>query len=135
MKTILVGADTSASADLAVQAAADLARVYDASLLVLSVEPVLDPREVFDPEGVPDLAGYLQDVGRRFSDLRIETRQVPGDPATTICEVATEDQADLIVVGNRGIHRRMGWLLGGVPKGVLQAAPCSVLVVDTRSAQ
>ena len=74
-------------------------------------------------------------IEHRFGDLEVATRQVPGDPATTICEVAEDEGADVIVVGNRGLHGRRRWLIGSVPQVVLQHAPCSVMVVDTRAAQ
>ena len=47
-----------------------------------------------------------------------------------ICELAEQLEADLIVVGNRGMKggRR---LLGSVPNSVSHHAPCSVLIVDT----
>src|SRR3979409_612774 len=91
VRKVLVGTDTSASADLAVGVAADLARACAAPLVVLYVKPELDPREVFAPAGSAspaDPAAYLEEVGRRFEDLQVATRQVPGDPATTICAVA-----------------------------------------------
>ena len=135
MQTIIVGTDTSDSADLAVVAAADLARVCEACLVVLYVKPPLDPRDVFDPDARPDPASYLDQIERRYSDLKVSTRQVPGDPAATICEVAEDEGADLVVVGNKGIHGLKRWVLGGVPQAVLQKSPCSVLIVDTRSAQ
>ncbi len=137
-RKVLVGTDTSASADLAVRAAADLARAWAAPLVVLYVKPELDPREVFAPAGSAspaDPASYLDEIERRFGDLEVATRQVPGDPATTICEVAEDEGADVIVVGNRGLHGRRRWLIGSVPQVVLQYAPCSVMVVDTRAAQ
>jgi nucleotide-binding universal stress UspA family protein len=138
VRKVLVGTDTSASADLAVGAAADLARVCGAPLVVLYVKPELDPREVFAPAGSAspaDPASYLEQVERRFADLDVATRQLPGDPATTICAVAGDEGADVIVVGNRGLHGRRRWLIGSIPQVVLQHAPCSVMVVDTRAAQ
>ena len=138
VRKVLVGTDTSASADLAVGAAADLARACAAPLVVLYVKPELDPREVFAPAGSAspaDPASYLDEIEHRFGDLEVATRQVPGDPATTICEVAEDEGADVIVVGNRGLHGRRRWLIGSVPQVVLQHAPCSVMVVDTRAAQ
>ena len=51
-----------------------------------------------------------------------------GDPADAILDVAEESNADLIVVGNKGMHRR---ILGSVPNTVAHKAPCSVLVVKT----
>lgn len=135
MQKILVGTDTSASADLAVQAAADLARAHDAELLVLYVKPPLDAREVFDPAKLPDPRGYLARLRDRFVDVKIRTREESGDPAETICEVAEEERADVIVVGNRGTHGKRRWFLGSVPDAIVQHAPCSVYIVDTRAAQ
>jgi len=135
VQTIIVGTDTSASADLAVVAAADLARVCDASLVVLYVKPPLDPRDLFDPDGRPDPARYLDQIKRRYSDLKVSTRQVHGDPAGAICQVAEDEGADLVVVGNRGMHGLKRWVIGSVPQAVLHKSPSSVLVVDTRSAQ
>ncbi len=47
-----------------------------------------------------------------------------------LCDIAAHLQADLIVVGNKGMQggRR---LLGSVPNTVSHKAPCSVLIVDT----
>lgn len=135
VRKILVGTDTSASADLAVGAAAQLARAYEAGLMVLCVRPTLDPRDVFGPEERPDPTAYLDEVAGRFDGVDVTTRQLPGDPATTICDVARQEGADVIVVGNRGLHGRRRWLIGSIPQVVLQHAPCSVMVVDTRSAQ
>jgi nucleotide-binding universal stress UspA family protein len=135
MQKILVGTDTSASADLAVQAAADLAKAHDAELLVLYVRPSLDAREVFDPHKLPDPAAYLERMRGRFTDVKVRTRMAPGDPSETICEVAEEEAADTIVVGNRGTHGHKRWFLGSVPNAVVQHAPCSVYIVDTRAAQ
>lgn len=135
IQKILVGTDTSVSADLAVEAAAGLARAHDAELLVLYVRPSLDAREVFDPRRMPDPSAYLERMTNRFSDVKVLTREESGDPAETICDVATEQGAEVIVVGNRGTHGRKRWFLGSVPNAVVQHAPCSVFIVDTRRAQ
>jgi nucleotide-binding universal stress UspA family protein len=55
-----------------------------------------------------------------------EARQ--GNPADVLCEIAEEQGADVLVVGNKGMHRRM---LGSVPNSVSHKAPCSVLIVKT----
>lgn len=135
MQKILVGTDTSAAADLAVQTAAGLARAHDAELLVLYVKPSLDAREVFDPNKAPDPNAYLDRMGSRFPGVRVRTRQEPGNAAETICEVAEDEGIDTIVVGNRGVNERRRWKLRSVPNAVVQHAPCSVFIVDTRSAQ
>lgn len=135
IQKVLVGTDTSASADLAVQAAADLARAHDAELVVLYVRPPLDAREVFDPRRMPDPQRYLDRVPERFPDVKVRARAEAGDPAETIVDVAQDEAADVIVVGNRGVQGRKRWFLGSVPNDVLQHAPSSVYVVDTRAAQ
>ena len=43
-------------------------------------------------------------------------------------ELAAECGADLLVIGNKGMHRRV---LASVPNTVTHRAPCSVLVVKT----
>lgn len=135
VQRILVGTDTSASADLAVEAAANLARAHEAELVVLYVRPPLDAREVFDPRKVPDPNRYLGTIGGRFPDVRTRTREAAGDPASAICQVAEQEAADVIVVGNRGTHGKRRLFLGSVPNEVLQQAPTSVYIVDTRAAQ
>jgi nucleotide-binding universal stress UspA family protein len=135
IQKVLVGTDTSAAADLAVEAAAELAKAHEAELLVLYVKPPLDAREVFDPSKMPDPAKYLERIGGRFADVKTSTRSASGDPAETICDVAEEEGVDTIVVGNRGTHGKRRWFLGSVPNAVVQHSPCSVFIVDTRRAQ
>jgi nucleotide-binding universal stress UspA family protein len=135
IQRILVGTDTSAAADLAVRAAAELARAHQAEMLVLYVKPPLDAREVFDPHKAPDPNRYLGSISQRFPDLRTRTRQEDGDAARAICLVAAEERADMIVVGNRGLRGKRRTLLGSVPGTIVRNAPTSVYIVDTRAAQ
>jgi nucleotide-binding universal stress UspA family protein len=132
---ILVGTDASPAADLAVSAAAELAKATDAELTVLFVRPPVDAREVFAPGTLPDADTYLARLADRLTDVKLRTRVEQGDPAETICQIAEDDGIDVIVVGNRGTHGRKRWFLGSVPNAVVQHSPCSVYVVDTRSAQ
>ena len=54
-----------------------------------------------------------------------------GDAADAILDVAEEQAADLIVVGNKGMTGAKRFLLGSVPNKVSHHAPCSVLIVRT----
>jgi nucleotide-binding universal stress UspA family protein len=54
-----------------------------------------------------------------------------GDPADAILDVAEEREADLIVVGNKGMTGAKRILLGSVPNKVSHHAPCSVLIIRT----
>jgi nucleotide-binding universal stress UspA family protein len=51
-----------------------------------------------------------------------------GDPAAAILDAAAAWQADLIVVGTRGLSRLKEMLLGSTARSVLQRSPISVLV-------
>lgn len=58
----------------------------------------------------------------------VETRQLDGDPAESIVEAARREQADLIVVGTRGIGGLRGRLMGSVSEQVMHHADVSTLI-------
>ena len=60
--------------------------------------------------------------------IECETRAEEGDPAEVLVRLAEESGADLLVIGNKGMQRRV---LGSVPNTVTHQAACSVLVVKT----
>ena len=74
----------------------------------------------------------LQSTIARLSGEGIEIAQhaPKGDPADGIIEVATREQADLIVLGSKGMQgaRRV---LGSVPNKVSHHAPCDLMIVNT----
>jgi nucleotide-binding universal stress UspA family protein len=135
MATILVGTDTTAAADLAVEDAAKLAAARGAELLVLYVRPEADLRSVVDPAKAADPDSYLQRMARRFPGVTTRTVTADGDPAERIVEVAAKERAETIVIGNRGTHGGWWRVKDSVPNLVLRHAPCSVYIVDTRKAQ
>ena len=63
--------------------------------------------------------------------VEVETFAREGDPADAILDVAEERDADLIVVGNKGMTGAKRFLLGSVPNKVSHHAPCSVLIIRT----
>jgi nucleotide-binding universal stress UspA family protein len=62
--------------------------------------------------------------------IEVETHSRKGDAADAILDVAKDENADMIVVGNKGMTgaRRV---LGSVPNKVTHHADCDVLVVRT----
>ncbi|MGE0824902.1 MAG: universal stress protein [Candidatus Binatia bacterium] len=52
-----------------------------------------------------------------------------GPPATEICRLAEEEQADLIVMGTQGKTGLSHLLMGSVAERVVRHAPCPVLTV------
>ena len=135
MKKILVGTDTSASADLAVEEAARLARSSDAELLVLQVRAGGAAFDAADPRKSADPDRYLARMGERFPGLSIRSWSEDGDPAERLVGVAQDEHVETIVLGNRGTHGSWWRVRDSVPNVVLRRAPCSVMIVDTRAAQ
>jgi nucleotide-binding universal stress UspA family protein len=135
MKKILVGTDTTASADLAVQAAAELARLAAAELLVVHVLSNGESHDIADPRKAADPDRYLAEIPRRFPHIAVRTRSDSGDPADRLVELAESERVDTIVLGNRGTHGSWWRVRDSVPTIVLRHAPGSVFIVDTRTAQ
>jgi nucleotide-binding universal stress UspA family protein len=87
----------------------------------------------WEEEIATELRGTLAsaaETAKKVCDTRIETHARFGNPAEVLCDLAAELDADLIVVGNKGMQggRRF---LGSVPNSVSHHAHCSVLLVDT----
>lgn len=135
MNRILVGTDTTASADLAVQTAAELARLAAAELVVVHVRSNGSAHDAADPHKAADPQRYLADIPRRFPHVDVRTRVESGDAAERLVEIAEAERADTIVLGNRGTHGSWWRVRDSVPNLVLRHAPCSVFIVDTRTAQ
>ncbi|MBI4538511.1 MAG: universal stress protein [Gemmatimonadetes bacterium] len=64
--------------------------------------------------------------------MRTQMRALEGEPTAAILEAALEAQADLIVLGSRGVRRLAELHLGSVALQVARSAPCSVLVIRRR---
>ena len=82
---------------------------------------MINPREDVDAT----LRGAAE--AAREGGVEAETYARQGDPADAILDVAEEQGADLIVVGNKGMTGARRFLLGSVPNRVSHHAPCSVL--------
>jgi nucleotide-binding universal stress UspA family protein len=63
--------------------------------------------------------------------VQVDTYARQGDPADAILDVAEEQNADLIIVGNKGMTGAKRFLLGSVPNKVSHHAPCSVMIIRT----
>jgi nucleotide-binding universal stress UspA family protein len=77
-----------------------------------------------------DVNAALRDVEEKAKARGLETTSEAreGDPADVLCDIAEQHNADLLIVGNRGMQRRV---LGSVPNSVSHKAPCSVVIVKT----
>jgi len=143
--SIVVGTDGSETAGKAVLQATELARQVGAKVnLVSAYEPVSGQRLREERREVPkdmewmvnpreDVEATLKDAAENVegAGVKVDTFAREGDAADAILDVAEETNADLIVVGNKGMTGTKRFLLGSVPNKVSHHAPCSVLIIRT----
>jgi nucleotide-binding universal stress UspA family protein len=143
--SLVVGTDGSETAGEAVRQAAELAERLNATVhLVSAYEPVPEGRLREERQQVPedlqwmvnpreDVNATLESAAKRLEDVgvSVHTHAREGDPADAILDVAEEQGADLIVVGNKGMTGAKRFLLGSVPNKVSHHAPCSVMIIRT----
>jgi nucleotide-binding universal stress UspA family protein len=79
-----------------------------------------------------EAADELARTAAALTGCEIDRRVELGDVATTICRVAEEIPADVIVVGSHGRTGLKRMLLGSVSEHVVRHSPCPVLVVHER---
>jgi nucleotide-binding universal stress UspA family protein len=106
----------------------DLAEIYPAAGNDLTLETWQQQWEDFERQGLEMLqsrAEQATEVG-----VKAEFKQVSGSPGRAICGVASQWQADLIVIGHRGRSGLNEILLGSVSNYVLHHTSCSVLMVQ-----
>jgi len=144
-RLIVAGTDGSETATQAMRQAVDLARAVGAEMeLVSAYEPVPAQRLRDERREAPedlqwaispreDVDGTLEAAASLARDAGVNARTYPrqGDPADAILDVAEEREADLIVVGNKGMTGAKRFLLGSVPNKISHHAPCSVLIIRT----
>jgi nucleotide-binding universal stress UspA family protein len=138
--SIVVGTDGSQTAEIALRRAIELARLTGATLHVVSAyEP--SPARVGGNQRVAEAAEWsvgsdfkvdavLQRARESARELEIEVHAPKGDAADSLIQTAKEQDADLIVMGSRGM-RGARRVLGSVPNKVSHHAPCDVLIVQT----
>ena len=135
VSTVAVGTDGSETASEAVNQAAEFARRFDAKLVLLSAfksdPPSPDSNEAeWSYRPAAQLREILSRTEAQMNEQGIEctTAVDEGDPADVLVRLANECSADILVIGNKGMQRK---LLGSVPNSVTHKADCSVLVVKT----
>jgi len=139
MKSIVVGTDGSDTATQALVKACDLAKTTGAKLHIVSAYVPVGGARIGGEAGGrmvgPDVQvdAVLQDAAGTVHarGVEVESHARKGDPADALLTVADEQDADLIVVGNRGMTGAKRFLLGSVPDKISHHASCSVLIVRT----
>jgi nucleotide-binding universal stress UspA family protein len=142
VKSIVVGTDGSETARLALEEASDLAKAVGAKLHIVSAyEPDSSSRLAADapreaswmvgPDVTVDAVLEQAEGAMHAKGVDADSHARRGDPADALLEVAEEEDADLIVVGNKGMTGAKRFLLGSVPNKVSHHAPCSVMIIRT----
>jgi type II secretory ATPase GspE/PulE/Tfp pilus assembly ATPase PilB-like protein len=134
MFKILVPTDYSNCSIAALKQAGALARGADGMLLIMHVVEngsVPDLKTEQDPTH-QEMANLLQSFSESNPPLRYEERHVEGIPVSAILSVATEEKADLIVMGTSGRSGLKRLILGSVAEEVTRRAPCPVLTLKAQ---
>lgn len=146
-RTVVVGTDGSESSLRAVARAAAVAGACGATLVVACAylpsgdddRTLARAGDVLGDEAYQVIGSHPAEETVRTAAERaaaagagpVRTVAVVGSPVETLLEVVRREEADLLVVGNRGLNGIKGRLLGSVPADATRRADCDVLVVHT----
>jgi nucleotide-binding universal stress UspA family protein len=132
-KTVLFPVNQSREAREAAEVVANVVQKYGCRLFLLSVLEETNPEAVenetmISPEAVAELLKNAQGL---FSQQGIQSETITreGMPAFTICDVADEIGADLIIMGCRGLGLTEDGAAESVTTRVINLSPCPVLIV------
>jgi nucleotide-binding universal stress UspA family protein len=140
VSTVAIGVDGSKTAAQAVTMAVEVARRFDAKVVLLSALNDSSATSAGQAVDTVELDWASEPSSRvrqilattesqvRQRGLECTTLVDEGDPGDVLVRLAEECGADLLVVGSKGMQRR---ILGSVPNTVTHHAGCSVLVVKT----
>ena len=140
--SIVVGTDGSPTAATAVSHAASLAALTGAHLHVAMVAPRIPVLVAPDMVVASSEWGEASEQSTRLgleaaaalateAGAEVTTHALGGDPADALLSLCEEVDADLLVIGNRGMHGARRFLLGSVSSRCAHHAECSVLIVQT----
>ena len=134
-KNILVAADGSKFSEAAVEEAINYARSYDGCLSVVSAVDVTDEFEAQAPglldKMIAKARAYLEDLKKKITEagIKAEIFVRQGEPYEVIIDLASQLNADTIVMGTHGRTGITRIFMGSVTARVIGHAPCPVLVV------
>ena len=143
--SIVVGTDGSPTAERAVAHAAALAVAEGSRVVIVTAFQEGTGARIAGADGVPDDLRYAlsdavqaQELAERGRGIvskagvsKIVVQAIAGEPASVLLEAAKDFDADLIVVGSKGLTSAAHFILGSVASSVAHHAPCDVLVAHT----
>ena len=136
MKKILVAYDGSPNSLNALDQAVDMARHYNAGMLIATVIPdvmhiIANETVKIPTEAKERSIKMVEDVVQsiRKDGIIADGMVLIGDIATKILKAAEENGCDLIVIGKRGLNNVDSFLIGSVTEKVVKHTNFSVWVV------
>jgi nucleotide-binding universal stress UspA family protein len=144
-RTIVVGTDGSSTSLAAVDRAAAVAKDADAELLIVcaytpaSRESTLEAEDALKDEAflvrgwtpAEETLRVAEDRAVAVGASKVRRLAVDGPPVDVLRKAVVDADADLLVVGNKGLNTLSGRLLGSVPSDVARRSPIDVLIVHT----
>jgi nucleotide-binding universal stress UspA family protein len=145
---ILVAFDGSEPSKRALDLAAKTAAMFKGELIIVTVVPRVT-LPIFAEEGIgslraADINGYdakmnelyrislekaETEVRTRYPNLKFEALLLKGRPSATIVEEAEKRDANLIIIGSRGLGGIVGWILGSTRRNVVNQCTKPILIV------
>ncbi|HEY9808732.1 MAG TPA: universal stress protein [Halomicronema sp.] len=132
-KTVLFPIDQSRESREAADTVVNMVKTFSSRLVLLSVVEPTDPETpaVSTMSSADAIAELLKNAQSMFSQKGIDAQIIEreGKPAFTICDVADEIGAELIIMGCRGMGLTDEGASESVTNRVINLAPCPVLIV------
>ncbi len=143
-KRIIAACDGSEGSKNALKIAAGLQKTWDGELHIITIfrhHSMLEASmSMVRPEEPQNLDDALREHAKQIAEEAKTLAQAEGarnvrafvksgQPARSLVKLAREHEADLIVLGSRGLGDGEGFLLGSVSHKVTSLAGCPVLVV------
>ncbi len=142
MNTIFVAVDLRSDVESILRVARDIAKTYDAELVLATVETELPGAEGAEEDEENKVMDELKEsYGKEIHELHTLARNIAaegincravileGVAAHQLSHAANEMDADLIILGNHGHSPLYDTLIGGTAPGIIQFAKQKVLLV------
>jgi nucleotide-binding universal stress UspA family protein len=136
-KKILVAIDGSKQSDRVIDKTIEYLQLVDAKVILVHCH-----RKFSNIHGQPHRDKEIPLIKKRSQELidpylarlqekgiNAEQRLMEEPAGAAITDIASIERCDLIIMGSRGLTNLAGLVVGSVTNRVLQAAPCSVLVI------
>jgi nucleotide-binding universal stress UspA family protein len=147
-EVIVVGTDGSETAAVAVRHATEIAKLSGATLHIVVAYKLVATTQVAMATTLTSWPDDLDQVNEsiaseseltcsraateaRREGIEVNTHTRPGEAADVLVAIAEELDADLLVIGNRGMTGVRRFVLGSVPNKISHHCPCSLLIVET----